>query len=792
MRFISTLLYGNFFIAVLFACLIFLCQFNLSRNPIIIDLGIIDELAKTMTIVKDIQLVPEIIKSNIANNNSEDETININSIVADIKHKKNYFKNNPPVVQKQKKIQEYKSVIAAIDINTTAQEIKIKPIATDHNIIDTLSKKEVVRDGNINNNEILKTYEQKFTTPQSLDLVTLKSKLINAFKKLNDIQVAEDIKRNNEKTAEQKNVIAQSDKKPTNLSINEKKELQSLDEVNTQLAKTNIKNSQSVKIQNLNKFEQVENLDEATPSEYSKINNPDIEKMKKPLSVEEVDFQGVSTDDASAKKNDYSPSNSKDNSTGISTQIDDFYVIDYSKNNNKKMDSQSVVISQMTGVSNRLAEVIKREKINNTKAKNQITPKLQKSPSSIQPDKNMVERLEVAYENTTKSNKSKQIESSPSGLLANLTLKATRVKFGKGLMEEVHSFQFIPAYNNQDALFDRGEGEINLSRELNTKFATIPGRVIANNFVGTSLDVLLEEGDFGINVPVFHAEDFKNFLTSKNANLPGGFILIELDELVEDVNLETDEGKYLYLSDSFKIVDEQHATFVLIAGVEPGNVLIKYLIGDQVAQKIIHVVEDEIFFENASFVRGDLDIFDLMEEGLLIKKEKALDISNEQIKYFNYQSTSQKESLYTYSIKTPYKSLGARKYLELTHLKAPIFLGYYEKTSLTVPNQAFIEYILEAFNYENLETSCIIQLNLENNPEEIFYSGNTSNGQLGLEVKYLDEEGKLYSELTETTEKIFINGDRHGVVNIEVKYYDGKYDYIQTYCSMNTYLIEQL
>ena len=308
----------------------------------------------------------------------------------------------------------------------------------------------------------------------------------------------------------------------------------------------------------------------------------------------------------------------------------------------------------------------------------------------------------------------------------------------------------------------------------------------------TSLDVLLEEGDFGINVPVFYAEDFNNFLTSKNANLPGGFVLIELDELVDDVNLETDEGKYLYLNDSFKIVDKLQATFVLIAGVKPGNVLIKYLIGDQIAQKIIHVVEDEVFFENASFVRGDLDIFDLIEEGLLIKKEKALDISNEQIKYFNYQTTSQKESLYTYSIKTPYKSLGARKYLELTHLKAPIFLGYYEKTSLVVPNQEFIDYILDAFNYDNLETSCMIQLNIDNHPEEIFYSGNTHNGQLGLEVKYLDGEGKLYNELTETTEKIFINGDRHGVVNIEVKYYDGKYDYIQTYCSMDTYLIEQL
>lgn len=797
MRFISPLLYGNFFIAALLACLFFLCQFNLSRNPIIIDLSFIGELTKTMIIVKDMQLVPEIIKSDAPRNNIEDETLNINSVVADINHKKNNSRSKPPVTPKMNKIRNYKSVIAAIDI--TAQEIKINSSTADYNVVDTFSKKEVTREGNINNDEILKTYEQKFTTPQSLDLVTLQSKLANAFRKLNDIQLAEDIIKNNEDIAEQKNKLVQENKKTTEVNVEKINELHSLDEVNTQLAKTNIKDTPSIKIQNFNKFEQIENLDETTPSEYSKISEPIVEKNEKPLSIEKAEIKDVNVDSASTQKNDYSPSNpnpssnfSEDN-IGVSTQIDDFYVIDYSKNNKKKMNSQPVAISQMTGVSNRLAEVIKREKINNTKAKKLTTQVPPQSPATTSPSADLVGRLEVAYENTTKkSNSRKSVEPSQPGLPANLTLKATRVKFGKGLIENVRSFQFIPAYNNQDALFDRGEGEINLSRELNTKFATIPGRVIADNFVRTSLDVLLEEGDFGINVPVFYAEDFNNFLTSKNANLPGGFVLIELDELVDDVNLETDEGKYLYLNDSFKIVDKLQATFVLIAGVKPGNVLIKYLIGDQIAQKIIHVVEDEVFFENASFVRGDLDIFDLIEEGLLIKKEKALDISNEQIKYFNYQTTSQKESLYTYSIKTPYKSLGARKYLELTHLKAPIFLGYYEKTSLVVPNQEFIDYILDAFNYDNLETSCMIQLNLENHPEEIFYSGNAYNGQLGLEVKYLDGEGKLYSELTETTEKIFINGDRHGVVNIEVKYYEGKYDYIQTYCSMDTYLIEQL
>ncbi|MBS3127359.1 hypothetical protein J4228_04305 [Candidatus Woesearchaeota archaeon] len=108
MRFISPLLYGNFFIATLFASLFFVSQFNLSRNPIIIDLSFVGELAKTVTIVKDIQLVPQIVQGSTSNYNPENETLNINSIMADINHKKNYPRSNPPAALKQKKIQKYK------------------------------------------------------------------------------------------------------------------------------------------------------------------------------------------------------------------------------------------------------------------------------------------------------------------------------------------------------------------------------------------------------------------------------------------------------------------------------------------------------------------------------------------------------------------------------------------------------------------------------------------------------------------------------------------------------------
>ena len=40
--------------------------------------------------------------------------------------------------------------------------------------------------------------------------------------------------------------------------------------------------------------------------------------------------------------------------------------------------------------------------------------------------------------------------------------------------------------------------------------------------------------------------------------------------------------------------------------------------------------------------------------------------------------------------------------------------------------------------------------------------------------------------------KIFILGEEQGIINAKIKYTDGSEDYLQSYCSNSTYLVEQL
>ena len=56
----------------------------------------------------------------------------------------------------------------------------------------------------------------------------------------------------------------------------------------------------------------------------------------------------------------------------------------------------------------------------------------------------------------------------------------------------------------------------------------------------------------------------------------------------------------------------------------------------------------------------------------------------------------------------------------------------------------------------------------------------------------LDEDGKFYDDLSYNSRKIFLLGEKQGVINIKVQYTDNSIDTLQSYCSKDTYLVEQL
>ena len=121
-----------------------------------------------------------------------------------------------------------------------------------------------------------------------------------------------------------------------------------------------------------------------------------------------------------------------------------------------------------------------------------------------------------------------------------------------------------------------------------------------------------------------------------------------------------------------------------------------------------------------------------------------------------------------------------------------MFVGYLDNNRIQFPDQKFIDNVYDEFEIDSLGSGCMIQLNLNNKIEIFDYSTESHLGQLGIETIYLDDDGKFYDESSESTKKIFMFGDKVGSINTKIKYYNGNTDYLETYCSKENYLVEQL
>src|SRR5690606_753962 len=123
-----------------------------------------------------------------------------------------------------------------------------------------------------------------------------------------------------------------------------------------------------------------------------------------------------------------------------------------------------------------------------------------------------------------------------------------------------------------------------------------------------------------------------------------------------------------------------------------------------------------------------------------------------------------------------------------------------------VPDNDYIAQIYNVHHISDLNSMCLIQLNLSLNPTEVKIEGRSPRG-MNTQVSYLDSEGNFYEVPGGLTRNIFILGqlgqninnnqqnqrsDNEGVINLKIKYDNGLTDFVQSYCSENTYFVEQL
>ena len=145
-------------------------------------------------------------------------------------------------------------------------------------------------------------------------------------------------------------------------------------------------------------------------------------------------------------------------------------------------------------------------------------------------------------------------------------------------------------------------------------------------------------------------------------------------------------------------------------------------------------------------------------------------------------------------------NLAGRRYLELNHQSEPVFVGIRDNNNITVPSENFMNFILSKVEGRKLGNRCLIQVNLNKTANNVDVASESIGQSLMTSTQMLDSDGKFYDSLSAKTNKIIIVGEGQASsdisldskINIKIEYEDGSVQFLNSYCSPNTYLVEQL
>lgn len=350
------------------------------------------------------------------------------------------------------------------------------------------------------------------------------------------------------------------------------------------------------------------------------------------------------------------------------------------------------------------------------------------------------------------------------------------------------------------AVQDYGTGSVTIDDTLAQKKMTRSVTVLKRGFAPTNTDLILEAEGASVSLPIIEENTFNELLAPFEARGPIGAVLVELEDNVEGASLDVPYSQVLKLNEDMQVTNDNVFAYQLFVGVKAGNALLSYKDGRGVTSKIIHIHEREVTFEANFFEESNNERVVLLEEDLLGKEKTPLIVSAEEVKEFATNKTAQKINNHTHETDFGRTLLGGRKYLELTHQSEPVFVGYKENNQIEVPSENFMRYILSQFENNKLGNRCLVQLNLSKKASKVDVGSESVGANLMTSTQILDADGKFYESLSAKSRKVIVVGENQGPqeysqdakINFKVTYEDGSVQYLGSYCSPNTYLVEQL
>jgi hypothetical protein len=351
------------------------------------------------------------------------------------------------------------------------------------------------------------------------------------------------------------------------------------------------------------------------------------------------------------------------------------------------------------------------------------------------------------------------------------------------------------------SLEDYGSGEIVISDNLSSESMTRASTILKRGFAPTNFDLIVKDGSSSMTVPMIDTETFNELQAPFESTGPIGAILVELDQDTEAFRIDSPSRRSIKLDGDMNQTESEDYTYELILGVTPGNTLISYkTTRGEIVSKIIHVHEGEVTFDANIYERTSQDKIELLEEDLLGQEPSALVTSADRVKIFATNKSAKKLNDRTYELDFGLGTIAGRRYIELNHQSEPVFVGLRGNRSAVIPSESFMRHILSLVEGKGLTNRCVIQVNVTKKVTDVSVGTESSGDSLMALAKYLDTDGKFYDSASEKTKKVIIVGENQSSgnesldsrVNLKVTYQDGSSEYVGSYCSPNTYLVEQL
>ena len=387
----------------------------------------------------------------------------------------------------------------------------------------------------------------------------------------------------------------------------------------------------------------------------------------------------------------------------------------------------------------------------------------------------------------------------PTAYPVSLSIKALGSNLVK--MEEVQGFEVRFQDDLSEMIEDYGSGEVVFDTKMNQPKMTRAVTLLKRGYVPTSTEIILEEGSGSVSIPLIEEETLNDLILPFERKGSVGAILVELDDETDIAKLDVPFGDVVKLNGDFKKTENEDFRYQLFVGVQAGNAMVSYHRGNgEVVSKILHVHENELTYD-ANFYEDVInEKIRLYEEDLLAKENSPLIISGDQVKIFATNSKAKKINNHTYKMNFGSSHLGGRRYLELSHQSEPVFVGLRDNSHVTVPSENFMRFILSNVEGSKLGNRCLVQVNLTKKAEKIDVASESVGQSLMTSTQMLDSDGKFYDSLSSKTRKVIVIGEGQGgsefspdaKVNIKIQYQDGSVQFLNSYCSPNTYLVEQL